>query len=58
MANVNGEHDDGRSMLEQCAPETISKRTLAHMDEAMRQMAEGNVGDEFDLSEVEDLVGS
>lgn len=53
------EFDDGRVMLEPRelrAPETISKRVLAHMDEAMRQMDEGNVGDEFDLNEVEDLI--
>lgn len=53
------EFADGRILLEPRelrAPDTISVRTLAHMDEAMRQMAAGNVGDEFDLSEVEDLI--
>lgn len=53
------EFDDGRVMLEPRVlqpPKTISALTLAHMDEAMRQMGTGNVGDEFDLSEVGDLV--
>ena len=53
------EFDDGRVMLEPRVlqvPATISARTLAQMDEAMRQMAAGTIGDEFDLSEVEDLV--
>lgn len=53
------EFADGRILLEPRelrAPDTISRRTLADMDEAMRQMVRGNVGDEFDLSEVEDLI--
>ncbi len=53
------EFDDGRVMLEPRVlqpPKTISARTLAQMDEAMRQIASGNVGDEFDLSEVEELL--
>jgi hypothetical protein len=53
------EFDDGRVLLEPReirAPETISARVLEHMDEAVRQMMQGNVGDEFDLSEVEDLI--
>lgn len=51
--------DDGRIMLEPGmlrVPETISVRTLAYMDEAMRQMVGSNVGDEFDLHAVEDLI--
>jgi hypothetical protein len=53
------EFADGRILLEPRelrVPESLSARTLAQMDEAMRQMAEGNVGDEFDLSEVDDLI--
>lgn len=34
----------------------ISARTLADMDEAMRQLDNNNVGNEFDLSEVAELV--
>lgn len=47
------EFDDGRVMLEPRVlqpPDMISKRALAHMDEAIRQMDEGTVGDEFDLT--------
>jgi hypothetical protein len=53
------EYDDGRIVLEPRvlrAPESISRLTLAHMDEAMRSMAAGIVGDEFDLSEVQHLI--
>jgi hypothetical protein len=53
------EYSDGRIVLEPRelrAPATLSRLTLSHMDEAVRRMAEGEVGDEFDLSEVEDLI--
>jgi hypothetical protein len=38
------------------APDTISALTLSHMDEAMRNIAAGNVGEEFDLADVQDLI--
>ena len=53
------EFEDGRILLEPRepkAPNSISSLTLAHMDEAIRRMDAGEVGDEFDLDEVEDLV--
>ena len=53
------EYDDGRIMLEPRvlrAPDSISVLTLSHMDEAMRRMSAGEVGDEFDLAEVQDLI--
>jgi hypothetical protein len=53
------EYEDGRILLEPRelrAPESISRLTLSHMDEAMRAFAAGSVGDEFDLSEVQDLL--
>jgi len=53
------EYEDGRIVLEPRvlrAPEAISRLTLSHMDSAMRAFAAGDVGDEFDLSEVQDLL--
>lgn len=53
------EFDDGRIMLEPRPlrnPEMISALTVAHMDEAIRQMVQGYVGEEFDLGEVEALI--
>lgn len=53
------EFEDGRILLEPRElrpPATISRTTLDHMDEAIRRMNAGEVGDEFDLSEVEDLL--
>jgi len=53
------EFDDGSVVLEPRElrpPAAMSARTLAQMDESMRRMAQGSVGDEFDLSEVEDLI--
>jgi hypothetical protein len=53
------EFEDGRILLEPRelrAPATLSHTTLGHMDEAIRRMNAGEVGDEFDLSEVEDLL--
>ena len=53
------EFDDGRILLEPRelrAPDTISSLTLSHMDEAIRRMDAGEVGDEFELDEVEDLL--
>jgi hypothetical protein len=37
-------------------PESISLLTLAHMDEAVRAMAAGTVGDELDLGAGQDLL--
>jgi hypothetical protein len=34
----------------------ISRLVLYHLDEAMRSFAQGQVGDEFDLDEVRDLI--
>jgi hypothetical protein len=53
------EFEDGRILLEPRElrpPATLSRTTLGHMDEAIRRMNAGDVGDEFDLSEVEDLL--
>ena len=53
------EFEDGRILLEPRElrpPSTLSSLTLAHMDEAIRRMDDGETGDEFDLSEVEDLL--
>lgn len=53
------EFADGRILLEARelrAPDTLSTLTLAHMDEAVRGMSAGEVGDEFELCEVEDLL--
>ena len=53
------EFEDGRILLEPRElrpPETLSRMTLGHMDEAIRRMDAGEVGEEFDLSEVEDLL--
>ncbi len=53
------EFEDGRILLEPRElrpPATISRRALGHMDEAMRRMRAGEVGDEFDLTEIEDLL--
>jgi hypothetical protein len=53
------EFDDGRILLEPRElrpPESLSRMTLGHMDEAIRRMDAGEVGEEFDLREVEDLL--
>jgi hypothetical protein len=53
------EFEDGRILLEPRElrpPATLSRMNLDHMDEAIRRMDAGDVGDEFDLSEVEDLL--
>jgi hypothetical protein len=53
------EFADGRILLEPRElrpPATLSRTTFGHMDEAVRRMDAGEVGDEFDLSEVEDLL--
>jgi len=53
------EYEDGRIVLEPRelrAPESISRLTLGHMDDAMRNFAMGRVGDEFELDEVADLI--
>ncbi len=53
------EFEDGRILLEPRElrpPAILSRTTLGHMDEAIRRMDAGEVGDEFDLSEVEDLL--
>ena len=53
------EYDDGRIVLEPRelrAPDSVSRLTLSHMDEAMRSFGRGAVGDEFDLEDVRDLI--
>jgi hypothetical protein len=53
------EFEDGRILLEPRelkAPATISALTLSHMDEAMRNIAVGSVGEEFDLADVQGLI--
>ena len=53
------EFEDGRVLLEPQelqAPDTLSRLTLAQMDEAVRCMDAGEIGDEFDLNEVADLL--
>lgn len=48
-------YDDGRILLEPRelrVPDAISRRTLAHVDEAMTNLSAGIAGDEFDLDEV------
>jgi hypothetical protein len=37
-------------------PDSISVLTLMHMDAAMAGIAAGEVGEEFDLNEVRDLL--
>ena len=53
------EFEDGRILLEPRElrpPEFLSARTLAQMDEAIRRVEAGEVGDEFDLDEVQALL--
>ena len=53
------EYEDGRIVLEPRElkePDTVSALTLSHMDEAMGNIAAGNVGEEFDLADVQDLL--
>jgi hypothetical protein len=53
------EYADGRVLLEPRelrVPDTISRRTLSHMDEAIRNLDQGQVGDEFELGELQDLL--
>jgi hypothetical protein len=53
------EFADGRILLEPRElrpPATLSRKTLGHMDEAIRRMDADEAGEEFDLSEVEDLL--
>lgn len=50
---------DGKILLEPRElrePETISRRALEQMDEAIRNLRDGVAGDEFDLAEVDDLI--
>jgi hypothetical protein len=53
------EYADGSVMLEPRElriPDSISRRTLEGMYAAVRNLDAGVVGDEFDLSEVQDLL--
>lgn len=53
------EYADGRVLLdprELRVPDTISRRTLSHMDEAIRNLDQGQVGDEFELDNLQDLL--
>lgn len=53
------EYADGRVLLEPRelrVPDAISRRTLREMDEAIRNLDQDRAGDEFDLSELGDLL--
>lgn len=53
------EYADGSVVLEPRElriPDHISARTLAGMDEAVRNLDSGIVGEEFDLNEVQELL--
>lgn len=53
------EYADGRVLLEPRelrVPETISRRTLAHIDAGIQNLDQGIVGDEFELDELQDLL--
>lgn len=53
------EYADGRVLLEPRElriPDTISRRTLADIDEGIRNLEQGRVGDEFELDELQDLL--
>lgn len=53
------EYADGRVLLEPRelrVPDTISRRTLSHMDEAIGNLDQGHIGDEFELDELQDLL--
>jgi hypothetical protein len=53
------EYADGRILLEPRelrAPDSISRLTLRHMDEAVRNFSTGKVGDEFEPEDVKDLI--
>ena len=52
-------YDDGRILLEPRelrVPDSISRRTLSHVDDAMINLSAGVAGEEFDLEEVRDLI--
>lgn len=53
------EYADGRVLLEPRElriPDSISRRALNAMDEGMRNLERGEVGDEFELDELQDLL--
>jgi hypothetical protein len=53
------EYADGRVLLEPrelCAPNTVSRRTWSDIEQGIKNLEQGLVGDEFDLSEVQDLL--
>lgn len=53
------EYSDGRVLLEPRelrVPDTISRLTLSHIDQGIRSLEQGVVGDEFELDELQDLL--
>lgn len=53
------EYSDGRVLLEPRelrVPETISRRTLKDIDMGIHNLEAGQVGDEFELDELQDLL--
>lgn len=53
------EYADGRVLLEPRElriPDTISRRTWNDIDEGIRNLEQGRVGDEFELGELQDLL--
>lgn len=53
------EYADGRVLLEPRElriPDSISRRTLDGMDQAIHNLDRGEVGDEFELDELQDLL--
>jgi hypothetical protein len=53
------EYADGRVLLEPRelrVPDSISRRTLEAMDQSIRNLEQGKVGDEFELDELQDLL--
>lgn len=53
------EYADGRVLLEPRelrAPNTISRRTWNDIEQGIHNLEQGSVGDEFDLTEVQDLL--
>jgi hypothetical protein len=53
------EYADGRVLLEPRelrTPDTLSLRTWNDIDQGIRNLGEGLVGDEFDLDELQDLL--
>lgn len=53
------EYDDGRVLLEPRelkAPDTLSRRTWNDIEAGIQHLDQGQVGDEFELDELQDLL--